>query len=497
MNQRMVFLAPLLVAALAGCVDRGDWQPAPQLAPQALSASGTLAGAKIDAAAWPADGWWHSYGDPQLDALIAEALAGSPSLATAEARLRAAQSQTVAARGARLPTTTIDAEVSRQRYPEHYLFPPPLGGSYVTEARAALDFSWELDFWGKNRALLAAARSGEEAAQADKAAARLALAVAVVQAYIQLDLQYALLDVTNDNLKQQQTILDLTQERVNAGLENTARVKQSEGQLALTRAGVAFVEASVELARHQLADLAGAGPDRGKSLARPRLSAPVAIALPSVLPADLLGRRPDVAAARAQVESASYGIKAAEAQFYPNVNLTAFAGFQSLGLSQLFDASNRIVGVSPALSLPVFNRDALRGALYGRQAQRDLAVAQYNQTLLDAVREVADVVVNWQALERETHEQQLALEDAQRSYDLTTERYRAGLDNYLSVLSSQNQVLLAQGLGAELQSRRLTFSVDLVRALGGGYAAPAGPAAAGTAPAGPAATASASALPSG
>jgi outer membrane protein TolC len=126
------------------------------------------------------------------------------------------------------------------------------------------------------------------------------------------------------------------------------------------------------------------------------------------------------------------------------------------------------------VSLPVFNRGALRGALLARQAQADQSVAQYNQTLLDAVREVADVIVNWRALERETHEQQIALEDAQRSYDLTTERYRAGLDNYLSVLSSQNQVLTAQGLGAELEARRLTFSVDLVRALGGGYLSPKG-----------------------
>ncbi len=155
------------------------------------------------------------------------------------------------------------------------------------------------------------------------------------------------------------------------------------------------------------------------------------------------------------------------------MNLTAFAGFQSLGLSQLFDASDRIVGGGAALSLPVFNRDALRGNLYTRQAQVDQSVAQYNQTLLDAAREVADVVANWRALEHETAELRTALDDAQRSYDLTSERYRAGLDNYLSVLSSENQVLLAQGLRAELQARRLTFSVDLVRALGGGYGAPA------------------------
>ena len=476
MTTRLTLVAAGLAAALAGCVDRGGWKPAPQLAPQALGTEHTLAGAKLDAAGWPGDQWWHGYGDPQLDQLLNEALAGSPSLATAEARLRAAQGQAVAARGARLPATSVSAEVTRQRYPEHYLYPPPFGGSYVTDGRAALDFSYELDFWGKNRALEAAARSGVAAAEADRAAARLALAAAVVQAYVQLDLQYELLDVTDDNLKQQSAILDLTQQRVSAGLENTARVKQSEGQLALTRAARAYVEGSLELARNQLADLIGAGPDRGQSLTRPQLRAPAGIALPSVLPADLLGRRPDVAAARAQVEAASRGVKAAEADFYPNVNLTAFAGFQSLGLAQLFDASDRIAGAGPALSLPVFNRDALRGALYARQAQVDLTVAQYNQTLLDAVREVADVVANWRALERESSEQQIALDDAQRAYDLTTERYRAGLDNYLSVLSSQNQVLLAEGLRAQLQARRLTFSVQLVRALGGGYAAPAAPA---------------------
>jgi NodT family efflux transporter outer membrane factor (OMF) lipoprotein len=474
MSTRVTFIAPLAALALVGCVDRGDWKPAPQLTPQRLDAHQTLAGARVDTAAWPADAWWRGYGDPQLDALVAEALAGSPTLTTAQARLRAAQAQLISAGAARLPQAALDAQTTRQRYPENYLYPPPFAGSYITDGRAALDLSYDLDFWGRYRALQSAARSAQQAAQADQAAARLALAVAVVRAYIQLDLQYALLDVTDDNLKQQTAILELTQQRLSAGLENTARVKQSQGQLALTRAGVASVQASIALARNQLADLVAAGPDRGQRLQRPQLAAPASIALPSVLPADLLGRRPDVAAARAQVESASQGVKAGEAEFYPNVDLTAFAGFQSLGLSQLFEASDRVVGGGAALSLPVFNRRALRGALYARQAQVDLSVSQYNQTLLDAVREVADVVANWRALERESSEQQIALDDAQRSYDLTTERYRAGLDNYLSVLSSQNQVLLAQGLGAELQARRLTFSVDLVRALGGGYPAPPG-----------------------
>jgi NodT family efflux transporter outer membrane factor (OMF) lipoprotein len=472
MSTRIALLCTAL--ALAGCVERGNWKPAPQLAAQDLSSQRTLTDVRLEAAAWPQDTWWHAFADQQLDALVDQALAGSPSLQIAEARLRAAQGQAIAARANLAPTVALDASLLRQRFPVDGLYPPPYGGSYFTQAQATLDFSYDLDFWGRNRALAEAARSGVQAAEANKAAARLALAVAVVRAYVQLDLSYALLDVTNDNLKQQESILDLTQQRVTAGLENTARVKQSEAQVALTRAGVAAVQANIDLARDQLADLVGAGPDRALDLQRPRLSAPAALALPAVLPSDLLGRRPDIVAARAEVESATHQVKAAEANFYPNVNLTAFAGFQSFGLGRLFDASDRILGGGPALSLPLFNRGALKGALYQRQAQVDQSVGEYNQTLLDAVREVADVVANWRALEAESGQAQAALDDAQRSYDLTTERYRAGLDNYLSVLSAQNQLLLTQGLRAELQARRLSFSVDLIRALGGGYPPPAG-----------------------
>lgn len=460
-------------ALLGGCVDRGGWRATPQLKPAGLAATQTLQGVPTRADAWPEVKWWRSYGDPQLDELVSAALAGGPSLTIAAARLRAAQAQLVGATGARLPAAVVDAEVTRQRYPQNGLFPPPYAGSYVTDARAALDLSWDIDFWGRQRSLIAAARSTVQGAQADRDAARLALAVAVVRAYLQLDLQYALLEVTEENLQQQTSILELTRQRVAAGLENAARVKQSEATVALTRAGLAFVQGSLDLARNQLADLVGAGPDRGQGLQRPQLRAPADIALPSALPADLLGRRPDLVAARAEVEAASRNISAAEADFYPNVNLAAFAGNQSIGLSQLFQASDRILGGGPALHLPLFNRSALRAALYSRQGELDASVARYNQALLDAVREVADVVANWRALERESTEQQVALAAAQRSYELTTERYRAGLDNYLSVLSAQSQVLQTELLRAQLQSRRLGFSVDLVRALGGGYASPA------------------------
>jgi NodT family efflux transporter outer membrane factor (OMF) lipoprotein len=468
-------------AALAGCVSRGDWHATPAIAPQNLIASRSLAHAPVSPQAWPTDSWWTGYADPQLNALIDESFMGSPSLEIAQARLRAAQSEATRAKAARLPTTTVDAEVTKQRYPEHGVYPPPYAGSYVTSGQLALDFSYDIDFWGRNREALASAQANVRAAEADKAAARLALAVAVARAYFQLDLDYAFADVAQANLAQQSTILDLTKQRVAAGLENNARVKQSEASMALVRAEVDYTQASIETARNALAALVGVGPDRGLDLQRPNLTPPADIGLPSALPVDLLGRRPDVQAARWRVESAARGVAASEAAFYPNVNLVAFAGLQAIGLSKLFDASDVIVGGGPALSLPVFNRGALRGALEAQQAQYDLAVGQYNQSLIDAIHEVADVMSDWNANEKEVADARAALDSAQRSYDLTRERYTAGLDNYLSVLSTQNQVFTAQSLLAVLQSRRLTVSADLIRALGGGYS----PTTALTVPAGP------------
>ena len=469
---RAVLLAGLGVmisAFLAGCVSRGDWQATAAIAPQNLIANRTLADATISPSAWPTDTWWSGYGDPQLDALIDESFAGSPSLEIAQARLRAAQAQVTRAKGVQAPATTVDAEVTRQRYPENGLYPPPYAGNYVTDGRLALDFSYDIDFWGRNREVLDSARADVHAAEADRAAARLALAVAVARAYFQLDLSYAFMDVAKANLEQQNAILDLTRQRVAAGLENAARVKQSEGQVALVRASLDFTEGSIATARNALAALVGVGPDRGLDLQRPHLTAPTSIALPSALPVDLLGRRPDVEAGRWRVEAAARGVAASEAAFYPNVNLVAFAGLQAIGLSKLFDASDTIVGGGPALSLPVFNRGQLRGALQAQQSQYDLAVGQYNQSLIDAIHDVADVMANWKATDKETADARAALEAAQRSYDLTRDRYSAGLDNYLSVLSAQNQVFLAEALLAELQSRRLTLSTDLIRDLGGGY----------------------------
>ena len=461
-----------LSATLFGCAANRDWQAPAAAKPGSLAIARSLASASVQANAWPTDVWWSSFGDPQLDKLIGEALSGSPTLAVAEARLHAAQAIVTQARGNRSPTTTVDLQSTRERYSANDLIPPPYGGSYVTDSRLALDFSYDLDFWGRNRKALESAEADVQAADADRAAARLALTVAVARAYIQLNLQYALHDVALDNLKQENALLDLTQQRVKAGLETTARVGQQQAITALTRAGVTYTQGSIDLARSELAALVGAGPDRGLDLARPQLSPPEKVALPSALPVDLLSRRPDIVARKWRVEAASRGVAAAEAAFYPNVNLVAFAGLQSIGLSNLFAAPSRIVGAGPAVHLPVFNRGQLQGALQGQRAQYEESVGQYNEALIAAVHDVADVVTNFNSLEEEAAEQQEAEVAADNAYAATLDRYKAGLDNYLTVLSSQTQLLLTRALRAELLARRLALSTDLVRALGGGYAPP-------------------------
>ena len=459
----------LLCLAMSACASKHDWQAVKPLAPDSLPVERTLQSAPVNPAAWPGEDWWQSYADSQLNDLIGEALKDSPSLQSAQARLRAAQGEVTRASGALLPSTALDAEVTRQRYPTNGLYPPPLGGSYVTDARVAVDFSYDLDFWGRNHQLLQQARADARAVEADKAAARLALTIAVARAYFQLDLQFTLLDISQASLEQQQLVLDLTRQRAAKGLETNARVKQAEATVALARLALVYVQAGIQTLRSQMSDLVGTGPDRGADLQRPHISGPGKTGLPSTLPAELLGRRPDIAAQRWRVEAASHGVTAAEAAFYPNVNLTAFAGLQSIGLSKLLEGGSAVLGVGPALSLPIFNRRALQGALQTQQAQYDLSVAQYNQTLLDAVNDVANVVNNWDSLAREEGEAEAAEDAARNAYTLTNDRYRAGLDNYLTVLSSENQVFLTRALHAELAAKELNVSADLVRALGGGY----------------------------
>ncbi|PLR22650.1 fusaric acid resistance protein [Caulobacter zeae] len=465
-------LAALLVSTLplVGCAGMGGVAPsqARLTDPSRLAASRTLEGVTLSPAAWPASDWWKRYGDPQLDALVAEVLADNPSLGAAQARIDQALALSGAARAAQNLQANLNAKATQQRFSGHSTTPHPLAGSWDWFNDATLATSYDLDFWGKNKSLIEASLDRLHASQIDSQAARLMLAYSTTQVYFRLAQAHDQLDLAESVVKQREDTLELVRQRVAAGLDSTVDLKQAQAALPPARQQVLTQREAVDLARSQLAALTGKGPDRGRAVQRPSLSLSQTLALPADLPAELLGRRPDVVAQRWRVEASAKDIKAAKAQFYPNISLNAYVGSQSLGLDHWVQGGSAIAGIGPALTLPIFDGGRLRANLGARNAEHDLAVEQYNQTLVEAMRDVVDQITAQQWFDQQRAEQVDAVETAEAAYDLAVQRYRSGLTPYLQVLIAQSQVFAQRKQLIDLQVRALQLDANLARALGGG-----------------------------
>lgn len=412
--------------------------------------------------------WWRSLGDAQLDSLVAQALQGSPNLAVARARTQRAQALAQALHAANGPQATLGVDASRQRYTANGLVPPPVAGHWWNSASVQAGLAWSPDFFGQHAAEQASALGQAQAAQADAAAAETLLALQVARGYVALARTLAQQDLARRTLAQRQEIRDITHQRLGAGLDSRVQDTQAAAALPDMRAQIEALQEQAVLTRRQLAVLAGQPPDALRALA-PRLAALILQTPPQALGADLLGRRPDVVAARWRVEAATQDVTVARTQFYPNVNLSAFIGLNALGMDQLLQASSRQIGVSPALRLPLFDGGRLRAQLGGKRADLDVAIAQYNATVLDAVKEAGDAIASGQSLERQHAEQGQALDGAEQAYALALQRYRAGLDSYLVVLNAESQVLAQRRLAADLRARQFDTYLALMKALGGGW----------------------------
>lgn len=455
-----------LSVALSGCVSSAGIVAA---ARSVTPADVGLAASDVAVAPAPAPEWWHGLGVPELDALVQRALADSPSLALAQARLARAQAAVAGAGAAEGLQVNGSLDATRQRFSGNSIYPPPLGGSARTLATAQLGASWEFDFFGRNRAAIAAAVGAERAAQAEIAAARVLLAANVTQTYLHIGRLFALRDVAQRALQQRREMLVLIQQRVQAGLDTAVEARQGEGALPDARTQIEQLDEQIMLARHALAVLTAQPPHALDSLAVD-LSRLRRLDLPAVLPADLLGRRADIEAARWRVEAATRDTDVARAQFHPNINLNAFVGLSSIGLGELLKADSRQLGVGPAIHLPIFDAGRLRANLRARNADLDLAVESYNAVVRDSVRDVVDQLESLQSLVRQQREQAQAQGAAESAYDLVAQRYKAGLSAYLSVLNAESQLLAQRRLAVELEARVRDRQVALVRALGGGYA---------------------------
>lgn len=471
-RSRSARLASVLVAlaALAGCVGVPKLgPPAARQDPASLASARSFAAAP---AAWPADRWWEAYGDPQLSALIDQSLRDSPTLAEAQARLRAAEARAERAGADRGPMLSANAhpEIVKQSY--NAGIPPEfVPHGWNDAARVTLDFSYDFDFWGRNRAALAAATSEARVASADAAASRLVLSTSIASAYAELERLYAERDLAAEAVRMREQSLALVVQRVANGLDTVTERRQAEALVPQARGAVAAIDESIGLVRDQLAALAGAGPDRGLDIARPAARPGRPFGLPENLAADLIGRRPDIVAARWRAEAATQRVGVARAAFYPNVNLVAFIGLQALGLPNLFKSGSDIGSVGPAISLPIFDAGRIRADYKGARAEADAAVASYNETLVQALREVADAATSERALAARLAESRQALAATEEAARLARLRYEGQLSNYLIVLEAEDRVIAARRDLADLEGRALSLDVALVRALGGGFVA--------------------------
>jgi NodT family efflux transporter outer membrane factor (OMF) lipoprotein len=459
----LLALGAALAALLTGCV------LPPKESPRASAIDAQQLGLTAAAVAPADDGWWKALGDPQLDALIDQAFAANPSLAQASAQLRAAVAQIDAAHAGLLPKASFSGSALRQRAPENYIIPPPLAGGDFWMAQVGASLSWDLDFWGRQADALSQARALAQAADLERDNARLLLAAALAQAYVGLYRADALSDIAQQSQAQRQHILDLTRQRVTAGLDTRLELREAESELPQARVERAQAQAQADLAVHALAMIAGQGAEGYAAIGRPQLNLDAVLPLPAQLPINLLARRPDVLAARLRIQAADAQRRAARAAFYPDVSLRALAGVAAFGLSDLFEAGARGYGAGPVVSLPLFDAGKLRAQYRGREAALDNAVAAYNDTVLRAVQQSADELTRIDALGRERVDQESTLLAAEDGYRIAEERYRAGLAGYLSVLSAETQVLNARRQNIQIIADLAVARVSLLLELGGSF----------------------------
>lgn len=411
--------------------------------------------------------WWMLYGDAELNALVARLNVSNQNLAAAEAQYRQARALVRGARSQLFPTLGGSAGATRAGQGGSTT-QSSTGISGVSESYSlGLDASWELDIWGRLRRNLEANRADMQASAADLAAVRLSLQSELVQTYLQLrvmDEQQRLLDQT---VAAYARSLRLTDNQYQAGIVPKSDVSQARAQLKSTQAQAIDLRWQRAQMEHAIAVLIGVPPSE-LNIAEVR-DIPRLPDVPLALPSQLLERRPDIASAERQVMAANAQIGVAEAAWYPDLTLSASGGYRNSSFSNLISLPNRFWSLGPQLAVTLLDFGGRRADLEAAEASYDQTVAIYRQTVLDSFREVEDNLVQLRVLAEEAVVQREALEAAQESLRLIENQYRAGTVDFLSVVTVQTTALNNERTNLTLLGDRLTASVQLIAALGGGW----------------------------
>jgi len=413
--------------------------------------------------------WWQLYGDAELNALVERLNVSNQNLAASEAQYRQARALVRGARAAFYPSLSSSAGATRssQGSGNNSGSTTSSAGGISKSYELGLNAAWELDIWGKLRRSLESSRAGFEASAADLAALKLSLQAELVQNYLQLrvlDDQQRLLDAT---VAAYARSLKLTENQYNAGIVPKSDVSQALTQLKSTQAQAIDLKWQRAQLEHAIAVLVGVPPSELSIAAREQL--PALPEIPVALPSQLLERRPDVAAAERRVMAANAEIGVAEAAWYPDLSISASGGYRGSSFADWIDLPNRFWSLGPQLALTLFDGGARSAELQRSEAAYDQTVAQYRQAVLDSFREVEDYLVQLRVLEQEALIQQEALQAARESLRLIENQYRAGTVDFNSVVNVQATALNNERSNLSLLGSRLTASVQLIAALGGGW----------------------------
>jgi NodT family efflux transporter outer membrane factor (OMF) lipoprotein len=415
----------------------------------------------------PRDSWWALYDNAELDALEKRLIAGNPTLAAALANYAQARALSDQARAGLFPTLGVGASVQRARESVNYPLRGPTTPTYYNTNTIAGSASYELDLWGQIRNEVSAGEANAAAAAADLENARLSLIAQLVDDYVQLrslDRDSAILDETVEAYTRALTI---TEQRHDAGIAPGLDVSQAQTQLDTARSQAAQTLAQRALMEHAIAALLGVSASTFSI--KPEI---VAIKLPQVptgVPSTLLERRPDIAGAQRRMIAANANIGVARAAYFPTITLGAQGGFQSGGFSNWLSAPSSFWAIGPNALLSVFDGGLRRAQVAQARAEFDLSAANYRGTVVSAFQQVEDSLATLNHYHDAAVGEKAAVDAARRTLELSLALYKQGAVDYLTVVTSQTALLQTQLEALNLDTLQLTASVDLIRALGGGW----------------------------
>jgi NodT family efflux transporter outer membrane factor (OMF) lipoprotein len=420
----------------------------------------------------PRDSWWTLYDNQELDELQTKLIAGNPTLAAALADYAQAKALTDQARAGLFPTLGLNASTQRARESVHAPLISPTTPRYYDDNTFAGSVSYELDLWGQIRNEVAEAKANAAASAADLENARLSLIAQLVDDYIQLRSLDRATEILDETVSTYTRALKLTEQRHDAGIAPGLDVSQAQTQLDAARSQAAQTLAQRALMEHAIAALLGVSASTFSI--KPQIVDVALPQIPSGVPATLLQRRPDIAAAQRRMMAANANIGVARAAYFPTITLGATGGFQSTAYSNWLSAPSSFWAIGPNALLSVFDGGLRRAQVAQARAEFDVSAANYRSVVVSAFQQVEDSLATLNHYHDAGAEEKAAVDAAQRTLDFAMALYKQGATDYLTVVTSQTALLQTQLQALNLDTLQLSASVDLIRALGGGWEDPAG-----------------------